>query len=170
MKKGILLTMLLALFCWMFAVERDANTVLASVGQTELNNTTVRFSTPVKITGAVLVDTVTSSVSIPKFADLRGITIVVSDTVESRGDSALVKFFIGSTEIFSQMTSAFKLGVSTAPRTFHFTPSALYSPLNGGALSYRITQSNYAGADGITEGTFYFILEYVSPFKSKTLP
>lgn len=175
MKKCLMISLIvmMVLFSSLLAMERDANTAYATPGQKELNLTTIRHTTPIKVTGAVLLDTVITSIALPKYALFKAVNIVVADTVESRGDSALFKILCGTTEIFSQYTSAFKLGNSSYPRMFSFTPSALYStipPVSGNAFSYRITQAATSGTEGITEGTFYIIVDYTMPFENAVLP
>lgn len=181
MKKRLMISLIAIMaFCsslFAAASEQDAYDVTAftTIGQRAMFNSVERFTTPIKVTGNIGVDTIASLVSIPKFAIIKSVWVVVADTVESRGDSALVKLFVGSTEIMSQRTSAFKLGLSTAPRAFNFTASTLYSTIptsytTGNILSYRVTQTAGSGGTGITEGTFYMIVEYISPFKLPTLP
>jgi len=159
MKIGLLM-LVFAVFAMLFALEPVSTTTRGmSRDQIKLNATLPQMTNTFTV-GAVGLDTVTTAISIPGIVSLQRIEIMVTDTVESRGDSALVKVLIGSTEIFSQMTSAFKLGISTAPRVFTFTPTALFSPLAGGALSYRITQSATSGTEGIVDGSFKFKLFY----------
>lgn len=160
----LLLAMMLAFTLALFAVEPVATGVGGvPIGQQRFNLTLPQKTTSFQVTGAVLVDTVTTAINIPKYAVLTNVYVTVTDTVESRGDSALVKILCGTTEIFSQMTSAFKLGVSTAPRTFYFAPTTIYTPLAGGTLSYRITQAATSGTEGITEGTFKINVGYFYP-------
>lgn len=175
MKCKLLLFAMLLAFCFVLAIEQDPAKAYATPGQAEINYTVPRLTTPFKVTGNVGIDTITTAIALPKFAIISRVWVTVADTVESRGDSALVKVLVGSTEVFSQMTSAFKLGVSTAPRAFPFTPSTYYTSIptdynTGNVISYRITQAAYAGAEGITEGTFYVQLEYILPFRTNTLP
>lgn len=155
MKMKILAMFLIFLVAFAFAYEPTPEMVKGvAASQAVFNKSLLQKSTAFTV-GAVTTDTVTTNVVLSKYAVLGGVYITVSDTVESRGDSALVKILVGSTEIFSQMTSAFKLGVSTAPRTFYFAPTVIYTPLAGGAVSYRVTQSKKTGAvEGITEGSF----------------
>ena len=167
---------LLLLFAgFVFGIEQDPAKAYATPAQANINYTVPRFTSYFKVTGNVGVDTVITSIALPKFAIVSRVWVVVADTVESRGDSALVKVLVGSTEVFSQMTSAFKLGVSTAPRAFPFTASAYYTPIptnynTGNVISYRITQTAAGASTGITEGTFYVMLEYILPFRTNTLP
>lgn len=162
----LLLAIMLAFTLALFAVEPVATGVGGvPIGQQRFNLTLPQKTTTFQVTGAVGVDTVTTNINIPKYAILTNVYVTVTDTVESQGDSALVKILCGSTEIFSQRTSTFKLGVSTAPRSFYFAPSTIYTPLAGGVLSYQITHPGIAGSKtaGIKEGTFKINVGYFYP-------
>lgn len=120
-------------------------------------------TTAVTVTGAVLQDTITTNVVIPDYVVLTGVYLTVTDSVESRGDSAFLDIWIGTTKIASQYASAFDGFNNGTYKTFYFAPTAIYTQNAGGVLSYGIKQAAGSGTEGMRAGTFKINVAYFYP-------
>jgi hypothetical protein len=129
----------------------------------KLIRTMPQKTTPITVTGAVGVDTITSSVRLPAYAVLTGVYITVTDSVESRGDSLFLDVWVGANKVCSQYSSAFDGYNNGTYKTFYFAPTVINTPNAGGDIIYGIKQAAGSGAEGMRAGTFKINLGYFYP-------
>jgi len=102
-------------------------------------------------------DTVLTLRSIFPKPIIESIHILVTDTVESQGDSVYFSLFLGGTKILEQKTSAFKL-----PDAYTFTPLAKTASAKS-SLYYGAKNTTSGQSSAITEGTYKVIIRYLNP-------
>lgn len=158
MKKiTLLLLAVMAFVVVMFAAEPVGSSVKGvPYEQFRLNSTLPQF---ISIANPTLTteDTVLTVRTITPKPIIDKIYILVTDTVESQGDSVYFKLFMGGTKILDQKTSAFKL-----PGAFTFTPLTYTCSANS-SLYIGAANTTSGQTTGITEGTFKVIVTYLNP-------
>lgn len=156
MKKAILSIVLLTAI-WLFAAE-PVSTSINGVSRSQLvyNLTTPQYLS-IAAPAITVEDTVATLRSIIPQPILKKAYILVTDTVESQGDSVYFSLHMGGTKILEQKTSAFKL-----PGAYAFDLLAYTCSRN--STLYIGTKNTTSGqTSAITEGTYKIILEYLNP-------
>lgn len=158
MKKiHLLLTVIIGLVTCLFAAEPTAAGVRGVPTSQIYFNATVPQMLSYQVPAMLIEDTVVTARVISPKPIIESIYIMVTDTVESQGDSVYFKLFLGGTEFLSQKTSAFKL-----PGVYAFTPTTRTASANSN-LYYSSTNTTSGQTSGITEGTYKVIIRYLNP-------
>jgi len=155
--KTFLLSVLLIASIWLFAIEPTASEVRGVPVSQMYFNMTVPQMLNFQMPAMTVEDTiVTSRIIFPK-PIIESIYILVTDTVESQGDSVLFKLFLGGAKILDQKTSAFKL-----PAVYNFSP--IVNTASAKSALYYATENTKSGqTSAITEGSFKVIIKYLNP-------
>jgi len=155
MKTFILSIMLL--FACLFAVEPVAEGVRGVPTSQIYFNATLPQMLSYTMPAMAVEDTVITNRILQKKMIIESISILVTDTVESQGDSVYFKLFLGGTNILNQKTSTFKL-----PGAYLFTPTTRTASANS-ALYYGAENTTSGQTSAITEGTYKVIIRYFNP-------
>lgn len=153
----LVLFVMISFITCLFAVEPTAASVRGVPTSQIYFNLTLPQMLSFQMPAMLIEDTVMTARVIQPKPFIESINILVTDTVESQGDSTLFKLFFGGTEILSQKTSAFKL-----PGAYTFTPSVRTASANSN-LYYASTNTTSGKTSGITEGTYKVIIRYFNP-------
>jgi hypothetical protein len=154
--KLFLMTMLTFIMC-LFAAEPTAEGVRGVPTSQIYFNATLPQMLSYAMPAMAVEDTVVTNRVLQKKMIIESISILVTDTVESQGDSVYFKLFLGGTNILNQKTSTFKL-----PGAYLFTPTARTASANS-ALYYGAENTTSGQTSGITEGTYKVIIRYFNP-------
>jgi hypothetical protein len=152
----VLFAMISFITC-LFAAEPTAGGVRGVPTSQIYFNTTVPQMLSYQVPAMLIEDTVITARVISPKPIIESIYIMVTDTVESQGDSVYFKLFLGGTAILNQKTSTFKL-----PGAYTFTPLTRTASANS-ALYYSSTNTTSGQTSGITEGTYKVIIRYLNP-------
>lgn len=106
-------------------------------------------------TAMTVEDTLLTNFMFKKKIWIESINIVVTDTVESQGDSCYYRIWVGANKILEQKTSAFK-----PPGGFTFTTLEKVTSSINSRLYVGITNTTSGQTSGITEGTFKIYIRY----------
>lgn len=156
-KTHLLLMVIIGLITCLFAVEPTATGVKGVPVSQIYFNATLPQMLSYQVPALATEDTVITARSIQPVPIIESINILVTDTVESQGDSVYFKLFLGGTAILSQKTSAFKF-----PGAYTFTPLTRTASANS-ALYYGAANTTSGQTTGITEGTYKVIIRYFNP-------
>lgn len=157
MKKTALFLAIMSVFIWLFAAEPTAGGVKGVPVSQIYFNATLPQMMSYQMPAMTVEDTVMTARVIQPKPIIESINILVTDTVESQGDSVYFKLFLGGTTIFNQKTSTFKL-----PGAYVFTPATRTASANSN-LYYGAANTTSGQTTGITEGTYKVIIRYFNP-------
>ena len=159
MKKSITMLLLgmMAFFAIIFAAEPTSTTVTGVSRSQLLYNLTTPQYLSIAAPALTTEDTLQTLRSIFPKPVIKKVYVLVTDTVESQGDSVYFKLFMGGTKILDQKTSAFKL-----PGAYAFDP-LVYTVSANSTLYIAAANTTSGQTSGITEGTYKVIIEYLNP-------